>query len=167
MKQYIWRPIPSFGGLYEISSTGLVRSFHKRHGVGGKILSPKVGRDGYAEVVLCDGGNRKSCQVHRLVLLAFVGPCPDGRQVAHDNGRRDDNRLSNLRYATPLENSGDKFRHGTVLQGENHGSAKLTCEEVREIRASPLPYRILSESYGVSIAQISNIRTRAQWRSIQ
>lgn len=50
--------------------------------------------------------------VHRLVALAFIGPCPEGMEVLHINGEPDDNRLENLRYGTRAENVADTIRHG-------------------------------------------------------
>lgn len=54
--------------------------------------------------------------VHRIMMLAFVGPRPDGMQVCHWDGVRSNNRLDNLRYDTSLANSKDKIRHGTDMQ---------------------------------------------------
>lgn len=51
--------------------------------------------------------------VHRLVMAAFVGPCPDGIEVCHNNGNPADNRLSNLRYGTHSENQLDQVKHKT------------------------------------------------------
>ena len=71
--------------------------------------------------------------LHRLVALAFLGECPLGKQVCHDNGVPSDNRVSNLYYGTPKNNSDDKFRHGTMPVGEKHSLSKLTDLEVQEI----------------------------------
>ncbi len=49
--------------------------------------------------------------VHVLVMLTFVGPRPSGYEVCHNNGKRADNRLSNLRYDTPRGNCEDRERH--------------------------------------------------------
>jgi hypothetical protein len=52
--------------------------------------------------------------VGELVLRAFVGPRPATHyHAAHNNGRPHDNRLTNLRWATPKENDADKDLHGT------------------------------------------------------
>ncbi len=42
--------------------------------------------------------------VHHAVLLAWVGPCPEGYQCDHLNGNNVDNRLCNLQWVTPSEN---------------------------------------------------------------
>ena len=53
------------------------------------------------------GGKR----VHRMVLEAFVGPCPEGMQCRHLNDVKNDNRLNNLAWGTRKENSADAIRN--------------------------------------------------------
>lgn len=117
-----WVPIPGYEGSYEVSDLGRVRSLDRiitfqwsrvKSGVGqrlarGRILK-KVYRKGYPFV---DLGSRNFKAVHQLVMLAFVGPCPDGMQVRHDDGDRDNCRLENLLYGTQSDNEQDKIRHG-------------------------------------------------------
>ena len=50
--------------------------------------------------------------IHRLVLEAFVGPCPEGMETCHNNGVRTDNRLENLRWDTSSANNDDIVKHG-------------------------------------------------------
>lgn len=113
-----WRAIPGFGGRYEVSDQGAVRS----HLVSGRYdrTSPEprsVGQrrtaKGYLQVTLYVDRQHVHRYVHRLVLSAFVGPCPQGLQTRHLNGNAADNRLVNLRYGTQSENERDKIRHGT------------------------------------------------------
>ena len=78
--------------------------------------------------------NRKSQRVHRLVLEAFIGPCPKGMVAVHKDGDCHNNRLSNLRWGTPKENGEDAVRHGRSSRGVKNPNAKLTEEKVRTIR---------------------------------
>jgi len=73
--------------------------------------------------------------VHRLVLAAFVGPCPKGMEARHfpDRSRRN-NKVSNLKYGTRLQNIHDRIFHGTDNRGSRSGTAKLTWKQVNEIR---------------------------------
>ncbi len=64
-------------------------------------------------VCLSREGQNHPRLVHRLILLAFVGECPDGLQACHYDGDKSNCRLSNLRYDTPKGNAADKVRHGT------------------------------------------------------
>jgi hypothetical protein len=77
---------------------------------------------------------RRSRQVHRLVLEAFVGPCPPGLECRHLNGRPDDNRLENLAWGTRLENVADSLEHGAQARGIRMGGAKLNDDLVRWAR---------------------------------
>ena len=52
-------------------------------------------------------------RIHLLVMLAFVGPRPEGLETRHFDGNHLNNSLENLRYGTSSENSMDEVRHGT------------------------------------------------------
>ena len=58
-----------------------------------KPLKPKEKSGGYICVHISDGVGIRDKLVHRLVLEAFVGPCPEGMETRHLNGKRSDNRL--------------------------------------------------------------------------
>lgn len=75
--------------------------------------------------LMCEGV-RTTHAVHRLVLEAFVGPCPEGYQGAHGDGDVSNNHLKNLRWATPGENAADRDAHGRTARGERQGNAVLT-----------------------------------------
>jgi hypothetical protein len=75
-------------------------------------MHPATDSDGYQVVTLYLNGTRPSRKVHTLVLEAFVGPRPDGMVTRHLDGDPSNNRLSNIAYGTPRENSLDRVRHG-------------------------------------------------------
>lgn len=119
-----WMPIPHYGGFYEVSDLGRVRSVGRvverkysngtkrfQHRNGRILRTAPVGR-GYLAVSLYRDDIQKKRTVHQLVLLAFAGP-PDGLITRHLNGDRTDNRLKNLKYGTGSENLSDSVRHGT------------------------------------------------------
>lgn len=119
----MWKPVVGWEGLYEVSNHGRVRSLDRtiqtKRGpwrYKGKVLSPGVNRHGYPMVHLKNASSKKMAKVHRLVLEAFVGPCPDGMEGCHNNGIRDDARLVNLRWDTHSANEYDRRRHGTDHQ---------------------------------------------------
>lgn len=120
-----WRDIDGYAGYYQVSNLGRVRSLNRivPHAVNGmrrvpgKVLRPvRSNRDGYHVVHLRKDGVSWSVRVHRLVLTAWVGPCPDGCECLHGPNGRDDNSVSNLRWGSHAENMSDKCRDGTDKQ---------------------------------------------------
>jgi DNA-binding transcriptional LysR family regulator len=128
-----WLPVVRYEGLYEVSDWGRVRSL-PRNTTRGKILKPGL-VNGYPHVILCQDGHRHGFFVHTLVLEAFVGLCPAGQECRHGPGGKQDARLINLCWGTREENYADRFRDGTDNTGERNGRARLTADDVREIRA--------------------------------
>jgi hypothetical protein len=100
-----WLPVVGFEQFYEVSDQGRVRSLRY-----GKVLKSS-GR--YPMLILTMGGVPAGRYVHRLVLEAFVGPCPDGCECRHLDGNSRNNALSNLAWGTSGENKLDEVRHGT------------------------------------------------------
>jgi len=103
-----WAWIPGFEGRYQVSDLGRVLSFVRSSP---RLLAGRVSHHhaSYRRVWLGD----REFFVHRLVMLTFVGPCPEGLEVCHRNGDGLDNRLVNLYYGTSSQNTLDAVRHGT------------------------------------------------------
>lgn len=132
----IWHPVPGYEKRYEVSNKGKIRSLGTYRGSDyHKILKPYVSKKGYLYVSLRNGDSRKSFAVHRLVLDAFVGERPPGKQAAHWDGDPSKNNVENLRWATALENIKDRARHGRTARGENQGFAKLDKKAVKTIKS--------------------------------
>ncbi len=107
--------------------------------------------------------------VHQLVIQAFVGPCPPKQEVRHLDGNGKNNHISNLRYGTKLENFLDSVQHGVAAIGEKGGNAKLTNQQVREIRqaaASGEKYRPIGERHSISRHYVAKIVRREIWAFI-
>lgn len=105
-------------------------------------------------------GKLITCPVHRLVLEAFVGPCPEGQVGTHVDGDMLNNRLSNLRWNTQLRNIRDKYRHGTVLYNEKHQNCVLSRQDVQDIkerRQKGASLVALAAKYKVAKTTISKI----------
>ena len=117
-----WLPVVGFEGHYEVSDQGRVKTLKTDVATGGRILKPQVIAR-YYYVGLWKNGKLKQSRLHRLVLLAFVGPCPEGMECLHGPGGKFDNRLSNLRWGTKSENMQDH-----VASGLHHEASKTHCE---------------------------------------
>lgn len=96
------RIIPGFSE-YLVTNDGQV--FNNR----GRLLA-SWDCNGYRRISLKqDNGKRCGIDVHRLVVLAWIGPIPKGYWVNHENGDRADNRIENLRADTPSYNHRHAF----------------------------------------------------------
>lgn len=170
----VWKPIPGFEASYEVSSLGRIRLLdrlgpHKRYGTflkKGKILKPSNDSDGYPLYVLCVAQVRKTVLAHKAVLWAFVGPKPEGMEACHNDGNRQNNSLSNLRWDTQTANNKDKIAHGRSGVGVKNPNVKLTERQVLEIRNSSVSRNKICKDYGVHPHMIYLIRSRKNWKHL-
>lgn len=106
-----WRDAPSYPG-YQASRSGLVRSVDRvlsdGRTAGGMVLKASPDRDGYLRVTV----SGRKVPVHYIVMDAWIGPCPEGMERLHGNSDNQDNRVTNLRFGTHLENEQDKRQRG-------------------------------------------------------
>lgn len=170
-----WRAVPGWDGMYSVSNLGRVRSDARGKGrYFGRCLKPGSLKAGYLKLTLAANGRHEQWLVHRLVLLAFVGPCPAGKETNHKNGVKHDNTLSNLEYVTASENQkhigrvlGIKRPNPVPKWGEDHHRTTLTAAQVAEIRrryaAGGVFQRQLGEEFGVSQTCIGKIVRGQRW----
>ena len=105
MKEEIWKDIDGFPN-YQVSDWGRVRNK-----VTDKILHLQKRKNGYIKVGLWENGEEYTRDVHRLVAITFLGN-HEGLVVNHINGKKDDNRLTNLEWCTYKENMQHAMRTG-------------------------------------------------------
>ena len=156
--------IPGFIG-YCASSDGRILSCRRRGG--GLPYEDEwhqlgLYRGKYLMVTLWQNGVKTVEGIHRLVLLAFVGPPPElNYQACHNDGNRRNNRHDNLRWDTASENCLDRTRHGTWTP-----KRKLTPELVNEIRASlesGMTGKETAKKFGVSETAVGVVKRRRSW----
>jgi hypothetical protein len=168
----IWKPVVGYGGIYEVSSCGDVRSIlrtvpHSHSGtktIPARVLKSNVDSRGYACVRLSMRGKDKLYRVHRLVLEAFM-PNEDSSRFDgnHINGNRLDNRLENLEWVTRSENIKHSYRSlGRVnaTQGKfgalHHNALAVigTCKRTGEVKVR-FPSLMDAERAGYLAGKIS------------
>jgi hypothetical protein len=177
MMSEIWRKLP-ISGRHEVSNMGRVRSWINP-GRGAKELEEprllKCGKNagGYVRVTI----EKRQYFVHQLVLEAFIGPRPAGKEACHKDGNKSNNRSTNLRWDTKKANAEDSIRHGVfpflkgknrVMPGESNPNAKLTQDQVDEIRrickTGKISQSKLAKQFKVSRALISHIISGRSWK---
>ena len=161
-----WKPLVGTDGGYIVSDMGRVQRV-SRIGTPTKPLNPVLDRKGYHVYRVRMQGRVRRVKGHRVVLDAFVGPRPDLFGL-HTNDIPGDNRLSNLRWGTRLDNAADwkanGRRHvevperthclrGHILNDENsrdmitrHGNICRTCRVCKRIARKLLAQKRAKEA---------------------
>lgn len=134
----IWKDIPGYEGLYQVSNTGQVRSlwFNKK-----KILRP--GGAGYKRLYQMVGLHRKGEKptqhyIHRLVAEAFLDNPDNLPYINHKDENPKNNAVWNLEYCTPAYNNNygthnermAKSKIGQNMGGANINARKIKCVEL-------------------------------------
>lgn len=113
--------------------------------------------------------NSRNKLVTREVCERTYGPAPSrSHHAAHTcgNGHLGCFNPRHVRWATPEENNRDKIEHGTSLRGSKHNMAKLTDEdvaEIRRLRASGWKQEQLAQKFGIKQPTVSNILSGRSW----
>jgi hypothetical protein len=171
----VWKVVSDFSG-YEVSDHGQVRSFWRNNGRHGylleinpvRILKPVTDK-GYLFVSLHKNGKQYKKPIHQLVLIAFVGKRPPKYEACHNDGKPNHNHVNNLRWDTSRNNQLDKWKHGTMNNGENQHSAKLTIQQVQKIRVLHkigVSQYELAKRFGVHQSCIRSVVNRKTWAHI-
>ena len=103
MQEEIWKAIPGYEGIYEVSDLGRVKSLGNNKTRKEKILKFSNNRKGYYKLNLFKNANTKTYEIHQLVAMAFLNhiPSKSKKVIDHINNVKTDNRLENLQYLCP------------------------------------------------------------------
>ena len=118
MGKEVWKSIPNYEGLYEVSSLGRVKSLGNDRTRKEKILKPFVTGKyrNYYTLELSKDGIKKTFKVHHLVVLSFLNYIRDKNKdlvIDHINNDQSDNRLENLQIITNRENISKDIKNAT------------------------------------------------------
>lgn len=166
-----YKNIPGFSD-YRVGEDGSVwkrfRGIKNDRGSYWRRLVGHPDKAGYIQIRIRRDGRAHFFLLHHLVLVTFVGPCPKGKECCHEDDIKSSNAVGNLRWDTPKANADDARRNGTARIGTKHGMAKLTEQDVLEIRKSYKKgkHNRLAERFGVTAPLIRMIHKRQIWRHI-
>lgn len=160
-----WKAVMGFPE-YEVSNLGRIKRVKAACGATiNALVNPWKTKNGYLAVGLSVNSKVKTRLVHRLVAEAWIGPV-EKMDVCHNNGKRDDNRLSNLRIDTRKGNMADVYLHDTHIRGERCGSNKHSEELMRkikeEIRAGAV-VRQLAIKYNIPAPTLYGVSQGKTW----
>ena len=161
----IWNIIHGYSD-YQISNYGRVKSLKFNREL---ILKPIIS-DGYRTVGL-DGVF--PVKIGRLVLLTFIGPCPEGMEVSHLNGNKLDDRLRSLIWETHWDNMQRRIPSEIPpnFKGDKNPMAKLKNEDIIKIRKLLRMQKYTQEDiaykFNVQPMNISRIKRNKRWKHIQ
>ena len=113
LKNEVWKDIPYYEGLYQVSNLGRVKSLKFKKT---KLLKPGKKPSGYLYVVLTKEKKQKNYYIHQLVAMVFHNFQPDGTNrivVDHKRNIRTDNRANQLQLITNRYNNSKDKKGGT------------------------------------------------------
>ena len=143
---------------YEIARDGKVINKHTGH-----TLAPQPNGKGYLRVSI----GKKLMFIHRLVAEKYI-PNPENKpQVNHKDGNKLNNCVDNLEWVTNQENRNHAVDNDLQVTGEKCSWAKLTEENVKEIRANPgYENEYWARKFKVSRSTISDVVNYRTWKHI-
>lgn len=127
----IWKDIPEYEGLYQVSNWGRVKSLNYKHSGKEGILKPDKKKNGYLYVNFLKNGEVKNFYIHKLVCLTFLENPLNLPQVNHKDENKENNFVDNLEWVSPKEN----INYGTANErrSKSHKGKKLLEETKRKL----------------------------------
>lgn len=148
----IWKDIPEYEGLYQVSNLGNVKSlsrtitlegknqykkYNAKKEIKGKFIKPSINKYGYYQMLLYKNKMKKNFLVHRLVAQAFIPNRNNKPTVNHIDGNKLNNNIKNLEWATNKEQTYHsinvlKNKHIILEKCRIKGIIKCTKKVIRD-----------------------------------
>jgi hypothetical protein len=156
---------------YMISSYGRMKSLKRGKE---RILKGRRTPDGYIHYAIWINGKAHEIKAHRAVAEHFIPNVYNKPTVNHKDGRKDNNAVYNLEWATLNEQMKHAYRLGLKkpIRGTMHKMSILTEEDVKEIRRiykghdSEYGMKALAIRYGVSEAVINRVAHYRSYKNV-
>ncbi len=168
-------PIQGFFG-YFVGDDGSIWSQRNRGPIAGVLRKRAYKRklkkmdNGYLSISLIPKPNERpvTLLVHRIVLLAFIGPCPAGMECCHDDGNRTNNKITNLRWGTKKSNAADRVKHGTNNHAERKHLKKRDVVEIKKLlQIGNISKKEIANRYKTKILAVQRIANGTSWKNLR
>lgn len=140
----IWKDIPNYENLYQISNLGRIKSLQNYRKY--NILTPRI-KKGYYTIGLRKNGKRKWYLIHRLVAKTFIPNNDNLPQVNHIDENKLNNRVNNLEWCNASYNN-------------NYGTRQERVSNTNKLRKEVYKYdkegNLLAKYHSVKEASIKN-----------
>lgn len=161
----IFKEIPGFS-RYKISNLGNMLN------IDGTPKKTCIDKYGYEHIALMTGATpnrRLTVYVHRLVMFSFSPTTKSNMDVNHINGIKTDNRLENLEWCTRKENIQHSYKMGLSKIGSQTSSAKITEQDVTQIRllGETETYTFISRLFNISRQTVTRIINKERWKHVK
>lgn len=174
----VWKPITGYSDKYMVSNKGRVKSVSRitnhSNGIKSNYSSVLLAYDKsarYYRVTLSYNNSKQRISVHRLVAQEFIENPYNKPYVNHKNGDKLNNEVSNLEWCTHKENMEHASKNLMTTYGEKNWGAKLTEQQVLEIRRirqeTNLKKREIGAMFGVSPACVRELCNGKTWKHLK
>ena len=138
----LWKDVVGYEGLYKVSDRGNVYSVERKDPrgikIGGRMLKPRDGGNGYLRVSLCKNGKVKGKYIHRLVTEAFIPNPKKLPDVNHKDENPSNNELSNLEWCDARYNNnyGTRIERIVQIQSKKVRAVNIKTGEVIRFKST-------------------------------
>ena len=147
LENEVWKDIPNYEKLYQVSNLGRVRSldillYREKTGASntggyfkknGRLVAITDNGNGYKIVSLSRKG-RKNFYVHRLVSICFLENSKNDKEVNHIDGNKSNNNINNLEWCNHKENIQHAYDNGLYRSlGDKPNAIKVIDRKTNQI----------------------------------